>query len=384
MTEEDDIQNAAAAESAGEPGNDKDTDTAAPGAEPGPETGPRFRGFPFHIASLLGGLGAQRSIHEVGVNGSVIEQTARFVDANLKPEIDVVDIPQPGDDAAVVILTRTGMEVVDPAEFDQWRTNPRFRGGTATLTDLNSFIAHVNRFGDDDTVVFANNDRDAPTLTAVLDYHRADSDGEDGRKIGEARFGRHRSAFAFPMSDEWKTWLKVNKQVMKMSGFAAFLEDHIIDVIPGHLVALGEEETQFMERLGSRGTIADPSRLMDLATGLQINERNAVNEVVNLSDGTGEVSFQTEHVDSAGRKLTIPGLFVIGIPVFRNGEKYQIIARLRYRSTPEGLVFWYDLWRLDRVFDHAFNEAVERVQVETVAPVLLGTDEGDCSPVRSE
>lgn len=382
MTEEEDIQNAGE-----EPENAKGSDPRQPGAEPGPAAGPDPRVF----ASFLGSLGGpRRSIHEVGVNGSVIEQTARFVDAHLKPEVDIVDVPEPGDNQAVVILTRTGLEVVDPAEFDQWRTNPRFRGGTATLLSLDSFIAHVNRFGDHDTVVFGNNDRDRPTLTAVLDYHRADRFNEvgeaetPGRVVGEARFGRHRSAFAFPLADEWLAWRKMDKQVMKMSGFAAFLEDHIIDVIPGHLVALGDEEQTFMAALGSRGTIADPSRLMDLATGLQINERNAVSEVVNLGDGTGQVSFQSEHVDAAGNKLTIPGLFVIGIPVFRGGERYQIIARLRYRNTHEGIVFWYELWRLDRVFDHAFNGAVERVQIETVAPVLLGIDEGDCSPVRRD
>ncbi|MDE8453326.1 DUF2303 family protein, partial [Klebsiella pneumoniae] len=81
--------------------------------------------------------------------------------------------------------------------FDQYRTNPLRRAGTATMLSLDSLIDHVNRFKDADTVVFADDSRSAPSMTAVLDYHRAGASGDP-------RFGKHRSLYAFPLSDEWK------------------------------------------------------------------------------------------------------------------------------------------------------------------------------------
>jgi hypothetical protein len=106
-----------------------------------------------------------------------------------------------------------------------------------------------------------------------------------------------------------------------------------------------------------------------------VNERSAVKEAINLSSGEAQVQFAAEHLDDAGQPLRVPGLFLIGIPVFLHGPLYRIAARLRYRKTPAGLVFFYQLWRADRTFDHAFREACERVRIETELPLLFGRPE---------
>ena len=71
----------------------------------------------------------------------------------------------------------------------------------------------------------------------------------------------------------------------------------------------------------------------------------------------------------------MPGLFLIGLPVFRHGQFYRLAARLRYNKTPAGLIFWFDLWRGDRAFDDAFNEACELVAIKTALPLLFGKPE---------
>jgi hypothetical protein len=68
-------------------------------------------------------------------------------------------------------------------------------------------------------------------------------------------------------------------------------------------------------------------------------------------------------------------MFFISIPVFAKGEYYRIAARLRYRKTAEGVKFWYDLWRPDLSFDHAFTEAVGKVDAATPATVFFGAPE---------
>lgn len=303
------------------------------------------------------------------IRGDALAQMRALVETYAKP--DIVDLVDPVTGVrAPATVNADGAKAVPASVFDDYLLAPRFRRGTATLTSLDSLIEHTQRFKDLDSIVFANNDRAAPSLTAVLDYHPIGASSP-------ARHGRHRSAFAFPLSDEWKAWIASNGTVMKMVEFAEFLDERVIDVL--HLIPdedeLSEDLQKYIAAAGGDATIATPQKLVELARGLQINESSVVREVAKLSSGEGQVLFQTEHSDGNGEPLRIPNLFLIGIPVFSNGVFYRLAARLRYRKNPGGIVFWYDLWRTDRTFDHAFNEAVERVKIETGLPVLLGKPE---------
>ena len=294
-------------------------------------------------------------------------EVRHIIEEYLRPETEIIH--EPGTSVeGYVQWTAHGPKPVPRSVFDEFRLAPRTREGTAEFTSIESLIDHVNRFKDGDSALFAIDDRSSPSITGVLDYHRAGADGDP-------RFGRHRSLFQFPLSDEWKAWTKSDGEVFTMGEFAAFLEDRIIDVldmIPGE-DSLSEDMQRFVNTVG--GSIASPSKLIELSVGLKVNEQSAVKEAINLSSGEAQVQFVAEHVDDAGRPLRVPGLFLIGIPVFRHGPIYRIAARLRYRKTPQGLVFFYQLWRADRTFDHSFHEACERVQVETELPMLFGRPE---------
>lgn len=299
----------------------------------------------------------------------IVDQVRDLVETYVNAEVIEVTEPETGVKALAV---RSGNTVTPlaPGIFDPYRDEPRHRHGTATMLSLDSFIEHVNRFKDGDSAVFANDDRDTPSLTSVIDYHPSGA-------VSPARFGKHRSVFAFPLSDEWKAWKQHDAEPMGMADFAAFLENRIIDVlyiIPGE-DSLPEDVARLVDTLGGNDSVATPNKLMELARGLQINEAAVVQEAVNLSSGEGIVRFQSSHTDEHGAPVKVPSLFLIGIPVFRNGPLYRIAARLRYRKNGGRLTFWYELWRTDRTFDHAFSEAVERVKVETELPVLLGKPE---------
>lgn len=297
-------------------------------------------------------------------NNGIIAEARSLVEDYVKPEFTTVKEPRTGVEAPA-LLTAGGIQAVPSSLFDDYRATPLRRKGTATLLDLDSLIAHVERFKDGDTVLFANDDRASPSLTAVLDYHRAGAEAEP-------RFGAHRAKFAFPLSDEWKAWIATNKKPMAMIEFAAFLEDRIIDVLDDS-TALPEDMQRFVTAIG--GNIASPTKLMETAVGLKVHEKSNVGETVNLASGEGEISFVSTHTDGAGKPLKVPNLFLIGIPVFKNGPAYRIAVRLRYRKRDGGLAFWYELWRQEPVFDHAFGEALSRVRTETGLPVLLGNPE---------
>ena len=150
--------------------------------------------------------------------------------------------------------------------------------------------------------------------------------------------------------------------------------------MPVDTVQFGEGEDDaknFVDLLGGRGKLAEPSKLMEIANGLQVLESSNVKQAQNLSTGEMKIEFESEHqtMDTAGQSMTVPSLFAIGIPVFANGPAYRILARLRYRKSGPKVVFFYELWRTDQVFDHAFDEATELAGSETGLPVLLGLPE---------
>lgn len=299
-----------------------------------------------------------------------IAEVRKLVEDYTKPA--VVTLDEPGTGVKVpAVLSFNSVKSLQPEVFDQYRATPLFRRGTAELLSLDSLIDHGNRFKDDGSAIFADDSRSAPALTIVLDYHDV-----GGPEDGTQRHGKHRSHFAFPLSDEWKAWTATNAQPMSMADFAVFLEERlpdVLDLIPDE-DDVPEDLRKFINSAGGAGSIATSQRLLELSRGLQINENSAVKEVVKLSSGEGQVLFQSEHTDAAGAPLKVPSLFLIAIPVFRNGPLYRLVARLRYRKNG-GIVFWYDLWRADRTFDHAFKESCERVRVETSLPLFFGRPE---------
>ncbi len=306
------------------------------------------------------------AIIESGPEGALLEQVRSLVEEHLRPEL--INVTDPLSDVTIpAILTREGVEAVPAHVFDDYLTAPRDRRGTANMTSLSSFIDHVQRFKSPHSAIFACDDRTRPALTAVLDYNPAGADSAPTH-------GRHRTTFAFPLSDEWKAWQAANDKKMGMADFAAFLEDRIVDVDADDAAA-SDEISRLITTLGGRRMVASPTKLIELSRGLAVHENAVIREAVKLSSGEGEVVFQSEHMDAAGDRLTVPTMFLLAIPVFRNGAPYQVLARLRYRKGQNGLVFWYELSRTDRVFDHAFDEAVEQVQTATSLPVFRGAPE---------
>lgn len=296
----------------------------------------------------------------------VIAEARDLIEDKMLP--DLREVIEPGTDVkALALVTKDGVNNVDDSLFDEYRGKPKRRKGYAHFTKIESLIDHVNRFKDDDTALFANDARATPSIAAVLDYHRAGAEADP-------RFGEHRSVFKFPLSDEWQAWTGANAKPLPMKQFARFLEDRIIDVIdmiPGE-DTLGETLQKYVDLCG--GKVASAAKLIELSRGLKVYQNVVVDESANISSGETQVQFSNEHVDSKGRPLNVPNVFLIAIPVFKHGPLYRIAARLRY-DVGEGIKFAFELWRIDAAFDDAFGEAVERVRVETELPLFYGSSE---------
>lgn len=335
------------------------------------------------LAAILGGGDDKPNLVPLTAHGvaELLEATREHVSAHARAETGYIQNPETGTMVPVIRTPTGGIDFISMSKFDAYEDGPTFRKGTASMKTLDSFIDHVNRFGDADSAVFVNDDASNPSLLAVLNYHRKDSlsaeEGED-RIHGEYRHGDHRTSFAFPLSEEWKFWLAHNgpTNAMDMLTFSAFIEDRIGDIA---LVEDGVPEAaeRFVETNGGAGSIASYGQLHDLSRGLQVSEGHFAEQKVNHANGEGKLSFTTviEGTKVNGVDVVVPTMFFIAIPVFHKGAYYRIAARLRYRVIGGKVTFWYDLWRADRSFDHAIAEAAARVDSEVEAQVFFGSPE---------
>jgi uncharacterized protein YfdQ (DUF2303 family) len=289
------------------------------------------------------------------------QAVAEIVEKSVEPRL--VDLP----DGHKAFVAPTAIRPTSvKALMDEYLTAPERRKGTAKLADLDSFIAHVNRFKDSDSAVFCAADFDAMSagLTSVLDYHRAGSESAP-------RFGTHRGSYAFPFSDEWKAWNDVSGEKMEQAAFAALLEDRIADVCDP--ATAGVFAIQLAAQLGV--DFASPSRLLGLSRGIEINVDRRIAQVVKLDSGEARISFEETHSGPGGADLKVPGGFLLQIPVFQGDAPYQIPARLRYKAVGPTIVWTVELYRLDRAFRDALSKACDRVRAETGLPMLMGSPE---------
>lgn len=252
---------------------------------------------------------------------------------------------------------------------DELRTAPERRKGTATATTLKSFIDHTNRFKDADSAIFANDGKE-PSLLTVFDYHRAGSDSAP-------RYGEHRTAYKFPLTDSWKLWISKSGAKMSQAEFCDFLEKSILDLLPPPAdddqgaVAVYIRETA--EKLGL--SLAGPDKLLQLARGITIFEGAKATNIINSTNGEVQLEFKTEHTDATGQRFSIPGLFLIGIQVFEGGDAYRIPVRLRYRLAGGSISWIVELLDSARYLKSAIDDSLQKVAIETKLPVFAGSPE---------
>ncbi|MTK12678.1 MAG: DUF2303 family protein [Clostridiaceae bacterium] len=321
-------------------------------------------------------------------NSNTAQTVANLVAKHIAPTALTLVDPVDGTTApAFAIPGAGGGLLIKPVDeyFEPYRRHPIRRCGTAKMGDLLSFISHVNRFATVETALFANPNKSSPGLLAVLDYHQrvnvADADkgaGAVSNPDAKPAFGWHRTEYKFPLSPEWKAWVGGNKSQMGQAAFAAFIEERILDVLPAPVFGDDLSEADLaLKRLSDLldGKWAGPEKMMELSRGLAIFESAKVINATNINSGIGQIVFQTEQSDGDGQPLSVPNLFLIGIPVFENGAPYRVIVRLRYRRQSGAIAWFYELYRHDKVFEDAFEGACATARQGTGLPLFVGFPE---------
>ena len=260
---------------------------------------------------------------------------------------------------------------------------PARRRGTAHLTELESLIQWTNRFKGESSVLYANPDPDAPTLTCIADYHEQGPATLDPTGDPTARHGAHRAVYNFPLSDEWKAWMAASDKPMEKDELGEFIEANakgIMDPTPailGGAIQDAEPWEQRMIETASKinGRFAQLHQLLAMTKKFQVFETSDLTLKTNRDTGETEIAFLNEHKGVDGKPLNIPNLLIITIPVFRGGTPYRMPVRFRYRKNGSTIRFILSVYNPERSFEAAFKEAITTATEETGLPTFMGRPE---------
>jgi uncharacterized protein YfdQ (DUF2303 family) len=243
---------------------------------------------------------------------------------------------------------------------EQHRTAPACRQGTAKVTTLQSLIDLANRHKSDQSALFAVTTWPQPGITAVIDYDDATSDPANHH---------HRIAYDFPITTEFKVWIENNGVAMNQGDFARFLEDHAPELASATDEEKAGAERQFKERM------AIPTELVALSRDLEIHLGGKVKRQERLASGERVLEFTEEHSNASGGKVDIPGLFMVAMPAFLDGEDVRLLARLRYRLVGGDIKWMYHLYRWEDELRNRVKEDLRIAVEQTALPGFEGTPE---------
>lgn len=257
-----------------------------------------------------------------------------------------VMLSQEGDPHRILAIPdgEGGFEIQDMSR--NMLAEPDRKKTVVNLTDANSFISYVNR-------------HKRPSLSTVwvgFDINRYDvtfhcvfdDDGADSPQWRD-----HVAHFNPLETPEFKTWMKCSNIKMCQKDFAVFLEDNITDIV-------------------SKDGSPSAADILNMALHFESRKTFRIKSDARLEDGSYEITMMNKESEDIIGKMQVFSRFYIGIPVFFNGQAYYIEARLRYRADSDGVAFWYELVRPEKVLEDAVSELIVKIREACGLPVFFG------------
>jgi uncharacterized protein YfdQ (DUF2303 family) len=227
---------------------------------------------------------------------------------------------------------------------------PLRKRATVRVRDSESFIDYVKRHGSltDSTVwCLADYVRGKIAFTGIINDH-----GEDDKA---AAWRDHRVYFSPEFSEEWRRWSDANKKPLSQTDFASFIEDNLKDIASP-----------------DGANLPSGSAMLEMALSFEATQDMRFKSAIRLSNGGVNLSFVQDDDAQTLQKMSVFERFAIGIPVFWNGDAYQIDARLRYRVRDGKLSFWFELIRGDKVLEAAATTVIGAIKTQTGSPFFFG------------
>lgn len=235
---------------------------------------------------------------------------------------------------------------------------------TVRLDTPDAFITYVNRFKDDDTLIFGAVTDTGAKFAAVLDYHLAPkvfaTASDKGvtvqdRTSAAPRYLSHLAMFDCQTTTEWQRWMKQDGVRMSQADFATWLEDN---------------QDLFENPSGAE--------LLELVLSLEGKAEVRFNSSIRLSSGKNALVYDEDValVGNAGSskpgKIEVPQMLTARICPFQGTPGERVNARLKYRIEGRKLTFWFETVTPHRSVRDAVQAMLQSVTDETGIVPLLG------------
>jgi uncharacterized protein YfdQ (DUF2303 family) len=225
---------------------------------------------------------------------------------------------------------------------------PRRKTAQVRLNDEDSFISYITRHGSlTDSTIWceASYQKGDVNFTGIINDH--------GETADEAHWRDHLVKFSPVFSEEWRRWTDHNKYTFSQVEFAAFIEDNLKDIASIEGCPTG-------------------AQMLEMAITFEANQDMRFKSAVRLQNGGVQMSFVQDDDAQTLQKMQVFDRFSLGLPVFWNGDAYQLDARLRYRVRDGQLKFWFELIRADKVLEAATQTLITVIREKTGNPFFFG------------
>lgn len=234
-------------------------------------------------------------------------------------------------------------------DVNEYAPTPRRKKATVTLRDAPSLISYLERFGTQETVLFAS--REHNTIEAIVDFHGAPSDGNAETSPGNASWCCHRATLKLQKSSQWNRWFGKHDKAIAQSEFADLIDDSAMDFIA-----------------------PTAAELLDIVSDVREAKKVEFTSAKNIQNGLVEFAWKETDAGGGRGSVKIPKEFNIAIPVYVTAAPVPIKVRLRYRISDGGvLTFTFIMDQIDRVLEEAFDDVSEIVASGVTHPVYNGT-----------
>lgn len=136
------------------------------------------------------------------------------------------------------------------------------------------------------------------------------------------------------------------------------------------------EMAQFIEN--NIDDVVEPvgAELLEICRTLEAKKQVNFASSIRLSDGSHQFTYEEDVQGSAQKgQMKVPEIFVIGVPVFINGEKWKVQVRLRFRIDGGKLSMWLEVVRPHKTLEAAVKDILKQVSDGTGLMPLHGTQD---------
>jgi len=213
---------------------------------------------------------------------------------------------------------------------------PNRATGVRDFVSAKSFCSYVNKHKiEDQTIIIAD---EKGVIKAIFN--------DNGEKPQWGDFGAELTLYK---SRQWKNWIGMAGNLYSQEEFAQIIEENRSDFMSGKV-----EDTD-----GNIISDLNPNEFSKMILNLEQTITESLTSKIDPVSGARKFSYSNDEVGDGSFKM--PKQMVIGIPVFKNGDLFQIIVSLRSRIENKTARFGFIINGIDETIDKAFGKVCSRI-----------------------